>query len=161
MNKVFIKNVGSTETTYKENNKLPKRSSLKWNGNYDGNIAKINVSINDNGKRKKSKINLTNDEIISIISNHVNTTPIDERLFNDLLTPVNESDESDDMMITAVSQMIPVSSQMNSLSDDIIGSKIKSYSNKTKKRRNNKTKKRRNNKTKKRRNKSKSKSKSR
>jgi hypothetical protein len=150
MNKVFIKNVGSTETTYKENNKLPKRSSLKWNGNYDGNIAKINVSINDNGKRKKSRINLTNDEIISIISNHVNTTPIDERLFNDLLTPVNESD---DMMITAVSQMMPVSSQMNSLSDDIIGSKIKSYSNKTKKRRNNKTKKRRN--------KSKSKSKSR
>ena len=155
MNKVFIKNVGSTETTYKENNKSPKRSSLKWTGNYDGNNAKINVSINDNGKIKKSRIKLTNDELINILSNQVDTTPIDERLFNDLLSPINESEQ---MMITSMSQMMPMSSQMmpmssqmisipdemNSFSDDMIGSKLKLYSNKTKKRRNNKTKKRRN-----------------
>jgi len=139
MNKIFIKNIGSTETTYKENNKSPKRSSLKWTGNYDGNIAKINVSINDNGKKQKSKIKLTNDEIINILSNQVDTTLIDERLFNDLLSPINDSHQ-----MMSMSQMMPMSSQMNSLSDDIIGYKTKSYSNKTKKRRNNKTKKRRN-----------------
>lgn len=133
MNKVFIKNVGSTEVTYKENNKSPKRSAFKWSGNYDGNIAKINVSINDNGKMKKSKINLTNDELMSIFSQPVDATPIDERLFNDILSPMNES-----------RQIMPLSSQMMLIPDDIIGSKSRSYSNKSKKRRNNKTKKRRN-----------------
>jgi hypothetical protein len=141
MNKIFIKNVGSTETTYKENNKSPKRSSLKWSGNYDGNIAKINVSINDNGKRKKSRIKLTNDELINILSNQINTTPIDERLFNDLLSPINESEQ---MMPVSMSQMVSIPDEMNYISNNIIGSKLKSYSNKTKKRRNNKTKKRRN-----------------
>ena len=140
MNKVFIKNIGSTETIYKENNKSPKRTSVKWDGNYDGNIAKINVSINDNGKKKKSKINLTNDELMSIFSQPVDTTPIDERLFNDILSPMNESQP----MMSMSSQMIPMSSQMMVIPDDIIGSKSRSYSNKSKKRHNNKTKKRRN-----------------
>ncbi len=139
MNKVQIKNLGSTEITYKENNKSPKRTSLKWNGNYDGNIAKINVSINDNGKKKKSQIKLTNDEIMSIFSSPVDATPIDERLFNDLLDPINESRQ---MMY--MSQMRPMSSQMMLIPDDIIDSKLSSYSNKTKKRPNHKTKKRRN-----------------
>lgn len=142
MNKVFIKNVGSTETTYKENNKSPKRSSLKWSGNYDGNNAKINVSINDNGKIKKSRIKLTNDELINILSNQVDTTPIDERLFNDLLSPINESEQMIPMSIS--SQIISIPDEINSFSDAMIGSKLKLYSNKTKKRRNNKTKKRRN-----------------
>ena len=133
MNKVFIKNIGSTEVIYKENNKSPKRTSLKWDGNYDGNNAKINVSINDNGKKKKSKINLTNDEVMSIFSQPVDTTPIDERLFNDILSPMNES-----------RQIMPMSSQMMLIPDNIRGSKSRSYSNKSKKRRNNKTKKRRN-----------------
>jgi hypothetical protein len=133
MNKVQIKNVGSTETIYKENNKSPKRSSLKWSGNYDGTVAKINVSINDNGKMKKSKINLTNDELMNIFSQPVDTTPIDERLFNDILSPMNES-----------RQIMPLSSQMMLIPDNIRGSKSRSYSNKSKKKRNNKTKKRRN-----------------
>lgn len=133
MNKVFIKNIGSTEVIYKENNKSPKRTSLKWDGNYDGNNAKINVSINDNGKKKKSKINLTNDELMSIFSQPVDTTPIDERLFNDILSPMNES-----------RQIMPMSSQMILIPDNVTGSKSRSYSNKSKKRRNNKTKKRRN-----------------
>ena len=140
MNKVFIKNIGSTEVIYKENNKSPKRTSLKWDGNYDGNNAKINVSINDNGKKKKSKINLTNDEVMSIFSQPVDTTPIDERLFNDILSPMNESRP----MMSMSSQMIPMSSQIMLIPDNIRGSKSRSYSNKSKKRRNNKTKKRRN-----------------
>jgi len=138
MNKVFIKNVGSTETTYKENNKSPKRTSLKWSGNYDGNIAKINVSINDNGKMKKSKVNLTNDEIMSMFSQPVDITPIDERLLNDILTPMNESGQ----MITMSSQMMPMSDDFFSNPDNIVDSKMISYSNKMKKR-HNKTKKRR------------------
>ena len=140
MNKVQIKNLGSTEITYKVNNKSPKRTSLKWDGDYDGNIAKIDVSINDNGKKKRSKIKLTNDELMNIFSSPVDTSPIDERLINDLLGPMNESQQ----MMPMSSQMMPMSmpDEMIFISDDIIGSKLSSYSNKQKKRRHNKTKKR-------------------
>jgi hypothetical protein len=88
MNKVNITSVGSVET-YENNKKIPKYSSFEWNGNYDGKTANIDIRIDNNGKKNKSKIQLTNDELIKMLSGPVDSSPIDERLMNDFLSDRN------------------------------------------------------------------------
>jgi len=85
MNKVNITSVGSIET-YENAKKTPKHTSFKWNGNYDGKIANIDIRVNNNGKKNKSKITLTNNELIDMLSGPVDSNPIDERLINDFLS---------------------------------------------------------------------------
>jgi hypothetical protein len=128
MNKIKITSTGSTKSTYKENNQSPKHTTIKWDGEYDGNNAKINISVNG----KKSKIKLSDDEIIDLLSSQVNSSPIDERLFNDLLAPVNQSPQIMSMPIS-----VPMSNEIFSMSDNmpiIIKSNSMSPLNNTKKR---------------------------
>lgn len=53
--KSIILNKGITKTAYVENlNENPKivNNEIKWDANYDGNLANISVNIDKNGKEK-------------------------------------------------------------------------------------------------------------
>ena len=133
MNKITITSTGSTKSTYKENNQSPKHTTIKWDGEYDGKNAKINVSVNG----KKSKIKFTDDELIDLLSSQVNSSSIDERLFNDLLVPVNQSPQVMSMPMP-VSMPMSMPNEIFTMSDNmpiIIKSNSMSPLNKTKKRR--------------------------
>lgn len=123
MNKVNITSVGSVQT-YENDNKTPKHTSFKWDGNYDGKIANIDILIDNNGKKNKSKLKFTNDDLIDMLSGPVDSNPIDERLMNDflrdksLLHPVMMSTQvlpqSNDIPVIFESDLAPLSTTMSS-----------------------------------------------
>lgn len=83
-NYINFHNIGSTEIIYKEGNLSPKKTIFKWNGNYDGNNAKIHMDLNVDGKKTKTDINLTNNQIKELLgANNVVDNPIDQRLIHD------------------------------------------------------------------------------
>ena len=45
----YIKNTGSTQTIIKDSYNRPVFNNINWEADYNGNIANINVDINDNG----------------------------------------------------------------------------------------------------------------
>ena len=56
-----IQNYGFTKTLIKDNNHVLQNKTIKWNGDYDGNIANINIGIHNNNKEKFENIQLKND----------------------------------------------------------------------------------------------------
>jgi hypothetical protein len=130
MNKVNITSVGSLET-YENNKKTPKHTSFKWNGDYDGKIANIDVRINNNGKINNSKLKLTNDELINMLSGPVDSKSIDERLFNDFLG------ENTFMVLSPnLTNLISPSNKLSVLFESDLAPFSTLMSSKTKKRRN-------------------------
>ena len=123
MNKVNITSVGSVQT-YENDNKTPKHTSFKWDGNYDGQLANIDIRIDNNGKKNKTKLKFTNDDLIDMLSGPVDSNPIDERLMNDflsdrsLLHPVMMSTQvlpqSNDIPVIFESDLAPLSTTMSS-----------------------------------------------
>ena len=84
MNQIKIKNYGSVETTYKENNKPPKHSIVNWDGDYDGKTAKLNINFPT--KKKHSKFVFTNNELLDLFGTNINSMDLDKRLINDVLS---------------------------------------------------------------------------
>ena len=77
-------NVGSTNTTIRNNNKTT-NSSIKWTGNYNGKLANIHVDVNDNGRKENMDIKLTNDDLTQLLGYPSIEKQIDARLFDDFL----------------------------------------------------------------------------
>jgi hypothetical protein len=71
----YIQNYGFTKTLIKDNNKI-----VKWNGEYDGKFANINIAINNNNKQKIINIQLTNDEIMDLLKIQPVSMPLETRL---------------------------------------------------------------------------------
>ncbi len=86
---ISIHNIGSTEVIFKEGNLSPKKTTFKWNGNYDGNNAKIHMDLNVDGKQTKTDINLSNNQIKELLgATKVVDQPLDQRLIDDfIMTP--------------------------------------------------------------------------
>ena len=80
-----IQNYGFTKTLIKENNHTLQNNIVKWNGNYDGNIANINIGIRNNDKEKFVNIQLTNDELMNILKIQPVEIPLEKRLSNKFL----------------------------------------------------------------------------
>jgi hypothetical protein len=80
----FIKNQGITKTIFHNNNKNY-ISEINWDADYDGEIAKISLDINDNGIKRHFDTKMNNDEISEIFNIPSINSPIDKRLFNDFL----------------------------------------------------------------------------
>jgi hypothetical protein len=80
----YVKNDGILQVYTKKNNKK-NMNELRWNGEYDGNIASLNLDINDNGKRKNIHMNLDNDDLLDILNRDVINQPLDQRLTQDFL----------------------------------------------------------------------------
>jgi hypothetical protein len=99
-NKPLIYNSGFSEFIYKEGNKTPKKTIIKWND--DGNNTKINMNTTIDGKEKKTTLNLSDDKIKKLLGSITAVdTPIDQRLINDftIILPQNRRSSFKEQML--------------------------------------------------------------
>jgi len=94
----FIKNQGITKTLIHNNNKNY-ISEINWDADYDGEIAKISLNINDNGNNEHYKVKMDNDEISELLNIPSINMPIDKRLYNDFLGRNPKKLEDHDMVV--------------------------------------------------------------
>ena len=80
-----IQNYGFTKTLIKDNNHVLQNKTIKWNGDYDGNIANINIGIHNNNKEKFVNIQLTNDELMDILKIQPVEIPLEKRISHKFL----------------------------------------------------------------------------
>ena len=78
----YIKNRGSTKTIIHDNHHN-NVNEMKWNANYDGDIAKISLDLKNNGKAKHYNIKLDNSDLAKILNIDSVDLPIDKRLKRD------------------------------------------------------------------------------
>jgi len=83
----YIQNYGFTKTTFQDNvNQNEINHLMKWQGDYDGKIANINVDIDDNGNRELVSMRLDNNDIRQLFGIQPVEVPLEKRLTNDFLT---------------------------------------------------------------------------
>jgi hypothetical protein len=82
----YIQNYGFTKTFIHDNEQI-RQNEIQWKGKYDGNIANINVGINDNGYQDFVSMQLTNDDLINILNIQPVQIPLEKRLINDFYKP--------------------------------------------------------------------------
>ena len=97
-----LHNMGSTKTTIKQNNKTTK-SSIEWKGNYDGQLADIHISVNNNGRNEDMNIKLNNNDLMNLLGHPVVEEQIDERLVNDFF-----SDRPMPFIINEQPRLVPI-----------------------------------------------------
>jgi len=87
----YIKNRGYTKTIIHNNSSHKKGlnavNELKWDADYDGDVANINLTSNTNGHKKHFDITLDNNDLENILSIPSVDMPIHERLQTDFLKP--------------------------------------------------------------------------
>ena len=80
----YIQNYGFTKTLYQDDfNKH--QNEIQWKGDYDGQIANIDLDINDNGNREFVSMKLNNNDLINIFGIQPIEIPLEKRLMNDYL----------------------------------------------------------------------------
>ena len=80
-NSIKIDNTGLTEFIYKEGKQSPKKTVFEWNGNYDGENAKIHMDLDMDGKKTKTDLKLSNKDLMNILASTAAVNqPLDERL---------------------------------------------------------------------------------
>ena len=62
MNNTLVLNSGSTQSVL-INNGQAKTNGLEWNANYNGDIANVDLKLNNNGREKHFNVEMTNDEL--------------------------------------------------------------------------------------------------
>lgn len=65
------------------NNSVKHENNLEWNSDYNGEKAKVNVFMNQNGKKEKYHIEMNNQEIEKLLSMPSVNTSLDKRLIED------------------------------------------------------------------------------
>ena len=83
----YIHNYGFTKTIIKDDDQL-RQNEIQWKGNYDGNIANINVGINNNGNKEFVSMQLTNDDLMHLLGVQPVQIPLEKRLMNDFYRPM-------------------------------------------------------------------------
>jgi len=83
----YIQNYGFTKTMIKDNDQI-RQNEIQWKGNYDGNVANINVGMNDNGNQEFVSMQLTNDDLIHLLGVQPVQIPLEKRLMNDFYRPM-------------------------------------------------------------------------
>lgn len=86
MTSTYIKNSGIEETYL--NNK--KKTSLEWDGEYDGNIGKLHIESNNNGQKENMNLEFDNKDLLNLLNHTEVNEPIDQRLIKDFLTSSNK-----------------------------------------------------------------------
>jgi hypothetical protein len=78
----YIKNRGITKTII-HNNHHNNVKEMKWDADYDGDIAKVSFDLKNNGKSKHYNIKLDNSDLAKIFNIDSVNLPIDQRLKRD------------------------------------------------------------------------------
>lgn len=81
-NKIQFLNIGSTNTIVKKNDTVT-NSSIDWSGNYNGKVADIHVSVNDNGRKEEMNIKLDNNDLTKLLGIPSINKQLDQRLMDD------------------------------------------------------------------------------
>jgi hypothetical protein len=81
-NKIQFLNIGSTNTIVKRNDTVT-NSSIDWSGNYNGKVADIHVSVDDNGRKEEMNIKLDNNDLTKLLGIPSINKQLDERLMDD------------------------------------------------------------------------------
>jgi hypothetical protein len=80
----YIQNYGFTKTVIKDNNHKS-NNEFEWIGDYDGNIANIQLNMNDNGEQQQLSMQLDNNDLLNMLKIHPNEMTLENRLSNDFL----------------------------------------------------------------------------
>jgi len=81
----YIQNYGFTKTLIQDNeHKL--QNEIQWKGDYNGEIANIDLDINNNGNREFVSMQLNNNDIRQILGIQPIEIPLEKRLKNDFLS---------------------------------------------------------------------------
>ena len=78
----YIKNRGSTKTIIHDNHQNYV-NEIKWDADYDGDIANVSLDLKNNGKNKHYNIKLDNFDLAKILNVNSVNLPIDKRLKRD------------------------------------------------------------------------------
>lgn len=78
----YIQNYGFTKTLIQDN-KHNLQNEIKWQGNYDGQIANIDIDINNNGNREFVSMELNNNDLRQILGIQPVEIPLEKRLMKD------------------------------------------------------------------------------
>lgn len=82
----YIKNQGTTKTIINDNN-YNHINQIKWDADYDGNIANLSIDTNTDGKRKHFDFSLDNQDLVNILNIQSINIPIGKRLKMDFQKP--------------------------------------------------------------------------
>ena len=89
-NKIQFLNIGSTNTTVKKNDVVT-NSSIDWSGNYNGKVADIHVSVDDNGRKEEMNIKLDNNDLTKLLGIPSINKQLDQRLMDDFYGSQSQS----------------------------------------------------------------------
>lgn len=78
-NNYYIKSKGSLQT-FVNNNNNNKFNEIDWDAGYDGDVANVILSSNNNGKQKIYNVKLDNEDLANLLNVPSITGPIDKRL---------------------------------------------------------------------------------
>jgi len=81
----LIRTEGFVQTLSKENNDREKKNEVKWDANYDGKHAIMNLETFKDGKKNHYHTKLNNKDLAALLETPSITTPLDERLENDFI----------------------------------------------------------------------------
>jgi len=80
----YIKNYGITKTFIKDNeHKID--NEVKWIGDYDGDIANIQINVDNNGSKEFVSMQLNNDDFMQLLGIQPVQMSLENRLFQDFL----------------------------------------------------------------------------
>lgn len=81
MSKSFVKSIGNAKSIVINNGKS-KMSGIKWNADYNGNVANIDLKLNNNGVQKQYKLAMDNNDLQNIFVPGVDK-PLHNRIIED------------------------------------------------------------------------------
>ena len=81
----YIQNYGFTKTLIQDDDNNEFNNMVKWEGEYDGKLANIDVDINDNGNRQLVSMQLNNNDIRNMFGIQPVEGSLEKRLTKDFL----------------------------------------------------------------------------
>jgi len=90
MTTTYIRNKGITETFFQNGKHQHELNKVKWDADYNGDLANLKVNINNNGKKKKVQMQFTNEDLAAILSIPAVNKPLEQRLQDDFLSDGQE-----------------------------------------------------------------------
>jgi hypothetical protein len=90
MTTTYIRNKGITETFFQNGKYHRELNKVKWDADYNGDLANLKVNINNNGKKKKVQMQFTNEDLAAILSIPAVNKPLEQRLQDDFLSDGQE-----------------------------------------------------------------------
>lgn len=104
-NKIQFLNIGSTNTTIRKNDTVTNSSSIDWSGKYNGKVADIHVSVDDNGRKEEMNMKLDNNDLTKLFGFPSINKQLDQRLIDDFYESQSQVYEPQSQVYESQSQV--------------------------------------------------------